>query len=82
MRVRKEKAMTEEKIDRRAFYDTKQLAERWGMAHRTLENWRQKKKGPIYMKHKGGAVRYAIADIVTYERTNKVLRELRLPKNK
>ena len=66
--------MSEEKIDRRAFINTKQLAERWGMAHRTLENWRQKTVGPRYMKHKGGAVRYAIADIVTYERTHKVLR--------
>lgn len=66
--------MPEEKIDKAAFYDTKKLAARWGMAHRTLENWRQKGKGPRYMKHKGGAVRYAISDIITYERTHKVLR--------
>ena len=73
--------MTEENKNSRAFLNTHDLAARWDMAPRTLENWRQKKKGPIYMKHKGGAVRYAISDIVTYERTHKILRELRLPKN-
>jgi hypothetical protein len=66
--------MTEESKNSRAFLTTKQLAERWGMAHRTLENWRQRKIGPRYLKLEHGAIRYAIADIANYERTNKVLR--------
>jgi hypothetical protein len=66
--------MPEQKTDKAAFYDTVQLAERWGMAPRTLENWRQRNIGPRHMKLENGLVRYAISDIVTYERTHKVLR--------
>lgn len=48
----------------------KQLAERWHMHPRTLENWRQQGRGPKYFKlHDGpkAPVRYRMEDIIAYE---------------
>lgn len=58
----------------RSTMTTKELAERWGMEYRTLENWRQKKIGPRFIKLENGLVRYMISDILTYEQSKKVLR--------
>lgn len=55
--------------------DQKQLAFRWGMNPRTLENWRQQKKGPPFFKlHDGpkAPVRYRLEDIEEYERAKGV----------
>lgn len=54
-------------------FDQKQLASRWQMHPRTLENWRQQKKGPPYFKlHSGpkAPVRYRLEDIEAYERAH------------
>jgi hypothetical protein len=51
--------------------DQKQLAERWHMHPRTLENWRQQGRGPRYFKlHSGpkAPVRYRIEDIMNFEK--------------
>ena len=48
---------------------TIELAERWGMSNETIAQWRVLDKGPPYVKL-GGAVRYRIEDIETYEREN------------
>jgi predicted site-specific integrase-resolvase len=44
-----------------------ELADRWGISHRTLERWRWIGEGPPYLKI-GGRVAYRIEDIERYER--------------
>ena len=46
------------------------LARRWRMSERTLEAWRWKKVGPIYLRI-GGKIIYALEDILTYEQTHR-----------
>lgn len=48
---------------------TLELAERWGISHRTLERWRCQKKGPRYIKGKenNSKIIYRIKDIIDYE---------------
>lgn len=51
--------------------DQRQLAARWNMNPRTLENWRQQGRGPKFFKlHNGpkAPVRYRMEDIVNYEK--------------
>jgi hypothetical protein len=43
-----------------------ELAERWKVSARTLEKWRQVRRGPPYLLI-GGAVRYRIEDVLAYE---------------
>lgn len=43
-----------------------ELAERWKLSGRTLEKWRQTRRGPPYLLI-GGAIRYRIEDILAYE---------------
>jgi predicted DNA-binding transcriptional regulator AlpA len=54
------------------FITTAQLAERWGIPIRTLENYRYSKrtKGPAYHRI-GGDVRYKMSDIEEYEKAHK-----------
>lgn len=57
--------MTTETLDQR------QLAERWHMHPRTLENWRQQGRGPRFFKlHDGpkAPVRYRLEDIEKFEK--------------
>lgn len=63
-----------QKFNSAAFLNTKELAQRWGIHHRTLNNWRILKKGPRYTKLGDGSVRYAVSDIITYEQSKKFLR--------
>lgn len=43
-----------------------QLAERWGVSEATLERWRSKGIGPVFLKLHG-RVAYRIEDIEAYE---------------
>jgi hypothetical protein len=43
-----------------------QLAKRWNLSSRSLERWRWRGEGPRFVKL-GGAVRYRLEDILTYE---------------
>lgn len=52
-------------------FTTTDLAERWRMKPKTLENWRADGKGPAFRKL-GGRVLYHIEDIVEYERAARV----------
>lgn len=45
------------------------LAERWKVSGRTLEKWRQKRRGPPYLLI-GGAVRYRLEDVIAFETAN------------
>lgn len=46
--------------------DQTQLAGRWGMSPRTLEQWRWRGVGPRYLKL-GGRVVYRIVDVEAFE---------------
>ena len=46
-----------------------ELADRWGLSHRTLERWRWIGEGPRFLKI-GGRVVYRMADIKRYEIEN------------
>ncbi|MDE2029182.1 MAG: helix-turn-helix domain-containing protein [Alphaproteobacteria bacterium] len=47
-------------------FNVYQLAKRWGLSPDTLDRWRQRGKGPRFLKI-GGHVVYRIADIKDYE---------------
>ncbi|MEM7399763.1 MAG: helix-turn-helix domain-containing protein [Pseudomonadota bacterium] len=46
--------------------DQKQLAERWALSPRTLEQWRWRGVGPRYLKL-GGRVVYRLEDLEAFE---------------
>jgi hypothetical protein len=52
--------------DARAF-DENQLARRWDISHRTLQQWRRMGIGPVYLKL-GNRVSYRREDVEAYER--------------
>lgn len=55
------------------FLTTEQLAERWKMKVETLEIWRQRKKGPKWVRLTEGkrpSIRYALEVIEAYEMQN------------
>ena len=51
--------------DARAF-DENQLARRWDISHRTLQQWRRMGIGPVYLKL-GNRVSYRREDVEAYE---------------
>ena len=46
--------------------DQKELVDRWGISGRTLEGWRQRKRGPPFLRLEG-RVLYPLADVEAYE---------------
>ena len=48
-------------------YDENQLARRWDISHRTLQQWRRMGLGPVYLKL-GNRVSYRREDVEQYER--------------
>jgi predicted site-specific integrase-resolvase len=48
-------------------FDENQLAQRWDISHRTLQQWRRMGIGPVYLKL-GNRVSYRREDIEQYER--------------
>lgn len=59
---------TQEQVDKTL--TTYELAQRWGMASKTLEVWRMRKKGPPFFKlgeHARARVMYRMKDILAYE---------------
>jgi transcriptional regulator with XRE-family HTH domain len=43
-----------------------QLAERLGVSQRTIEGWRQRGRGPAYLRM-GGRIAYRLADVERFE---------------
>ena len=43
------------------------LANRWGISVRTLQDWRYKKTGPEFIKFGGWTVRYPLKAVIRYE---------------
>jgi excisionase family DNA binding protein len=56
-------------MDKKDFLTTKELAKRWNMSHRTLEQWRCQGKGLPFFKT-GRKVNYRIQDIEAYEKAH------------
>jgi hypothetical protein len=48
------------------FLTPQELALRWRMSVRSLDRWRAQRFGPAWLQI-GGAIRYALADVVAYE---------------
>ncbi len=48
-------------------FDENQLARRWDISHRTLQQWRRMGIGPVYLKL-GDRVSYRREDVEAYER--------------
>lgn len=44
------------------------LAARWAMSSKTLTRWRGKRRGPPFVRLGGAAVRYAMSDVLEFER--------------
>ena len=57
-----------------------EVARRWGMSPRTLENWRWEGDGPPFLKV-GHKVLYRLEDIVTYEKQSVRTTSARMPAN-
>jgi len=47
-------------------FDRNQLAQRWHVSPRTLEQWRWRGTGPLYVKI-GARVLYPVAEVEAYE---------------
>jgi hypothetical protein len=68
MRIRVQRRAMEERT-RRMNLRQKQLADRWLMSPRTLEQWRWQGKGPKYLKI-GATVVYRLEDVEAFEAEN------------
>jgi|TARA_R100001129_G_C5192481_1_gene211199 hypothetical protein len=53
------------------FIEPRELAARWSLSPRTLENWRSAGNGPAYTKI-SGKVLYSIADVKDFEEAGRV----------
>ena len=58
--------------DTKKFYTVSELAERWAMSPRTLNNWRYSGKGLPYIKMTNKVILYDVADVETYEQEHRV----------
>lgn len=54
-------------IDIAPMLSEEDLANRWGISVRTLQDWRYKKTGPEFIKFGGWTVRYPLKAIIGYE---------------
>jgi DNA-binding transcriptional MerR regulator len=52
------------------FLSIEELAERYGLSVNTIRSWRQLGTGPVATKI-GGALRYAMDDVLTWEKENR-----------
>lgn len=53
-----------------AFLSRQQLANRWGMSYRTLNNWAVLNKGPTSILIGGTLRRYELAAVIAYEQAS------------
>jgi hypothetical protein len=51
------------------YLDVGQLAQRWHLATGTLDHWRLRGNGPLFMKI-GGKVLYRLSDVEAFESAN------------
>lgn len=48
-------------------FSESELADRWRISVRTLQDWRRRKTGPRFIKLRGWAVRYPLEAILDFE---------------
>lgn len=58
-------------MQRKKLVNTKEASEYTGVAKRTLENWRQRGKGPVYVDM-DGMIRYDLDDLDAFLERRKV----------
>ncbi|MDH5796653.1 MAG: helix-turn-helix domain-containing protein [Anaplasmataceae bacterium] len=54
-------------MQKQTYLSEHELAEKWGISHRTLQRWRWLNQGPNYLKI-GGHVRYRPEDVEAFEK--------------
>jgi hypothetical protein len=62
------------RMNTKQLFNQRELADRWGISHRSLERWRWKRRGPPYVKI-GNHVRYELSAIEAYEAAQRRLGE-------
>jgi predicted site-specific integrase-resolvase len=58
--------------DERKYLSAKEVRQAYGIAEKTLANWRSQGRGPAYHKL-GGKVRYKVEDLEAWARKSRVL---------
>jgi hypothetical protein len=48
-------------------FNETELASRWKISVRTLQDWRRRKTGPRFVKLQGWAVRYPLQAVIDFE---------------
>ncbi len=48
-------------------FNESELASRWKISVRTLQDWRRRKTGPSFVKLQGWAVRYPLQAVIDFE---------------
>lgn len=48
-------------------FNETELASRWKISVRTLQDWRRRKTGPRFVKLQGWAVRYPLQSVIDFE---------------
>lgn len=48
-------------------FNETELASRWKISVRTLQDWRRRKAGPRFVKLQGWAVRYPLQAVIDFE---------------
>jgi hypothetical protein len=55
----------------KGYLSSRELAERWSVSIRTIQNWRVRKVGPSFERQIKGAawiVRYRLTEVIKYEK--------------
>ena len=66
---------------RQGWLTTKQVAERWGLATRTVQNWRQRGVGPKYTRVSLGnrfEIQYKLDTIKEFEKASRLVKGIRV----
>jgi hypothetical protein len=67
LRTPEEMQLLPQRTNRTRHLNQVELADRWGLSPRTLENWRWRGEGPPFVKV-GRKVVYRLVDVEAYER--------------
>jgi hypothetical protein len=54
-------------VETTTMFNESELASRWKISVRTLQDWRRRKTGPSFVKLQGWAVRYPLQAVIDFE---------------
>ena len=54
-------------VETTTMFNESELASRWKISVRTLQDWRRRKTGPSFVKQQGWAVRYPLQAVIDFE---------------